>query len=113
MDFYAKNLKNLFAEIPLSSSQGAHEKLKCILLLYSAMLPGMSYLGDLSVYFSNLHVMSFEIKSILNTHVSESLKHETFERTKSMLIRDIYHLVKMTEFINTSAVDNRNTVATV
>jgi hypothetical protein len=109
MENFANDLKTLFTEIPVTSNEGSHEKLKCILVLYSGVLARVPHVFRIADYFSNLHIMSFDIKSILNRHVNAATKHATFERTRNMLIRDIYHLVKMTETVSNSPAETQFT----
>ena len=90
------DLKSLLLEIPMVSNLDAHEKLKCILVLYSKMLVNMVHVYKVSDYFSNLHIMSYDMKSIMNNYLGEDLKHAIYQKTRDMLIRDLYNLIEVT-----------------
>ena len=91
------DLKSLFIEIPGESNSETHEKINCILILYSQQLSKLLNLQNISDYFSNLHIMSYDIKAIRNKHVNEETKLATFSRTRNMLIKDLYRLITLTE----------------
>lgn len=91
-----EDLKSLFVEIPPVSNDEAHEKLNLILILYSKMLSGLFLHYNISEYFSRLHVMSYDVKAIRGRHVNQQVKQDTFNKTRGILINDMYDLILMT-----------------
>jgi hypothetical protein len=96
MENLHQDLRSLFVEIPSVSNQTSHEKMSCILMLYSKVLSEMLYHYEVSDYFSHLHTMCYEIKAIQQKHVNERHKHEIYFKTRAMLIQDLYRLITFT-----------------